>query len=502
MDATLDDLVRGLARGHFTSAHLVQAYVARVAEVNDVFHAVIELGPDAEAIARALDQERLERGPRSALHGMPCLLKDNIVTLDKTQATCGSAALLGTAPAAEAGIATILRKAGAVLLGRTNLSEFAGFRGGQATGIFWPNMKASCSSTGSAISVGLGLAFASFGTETVSSLVSPSEKSCVVGLKPTRGLLPTDGMIPVSNRQDALGHIARTVKDVAQILDVVVQFDPRPTAHYSKPTYAESCAAVDLQGVRIGVVEHPGQDIDQPKTNAFRETHGMLTAAGATILGGVRLGGLQEYDLLPQRMKTIVLETEFKADMEAYILSLTKNPRRILTLKDLVDTIQSEQLEEYPARDVEMMLRALDTSKSAPDYTTMLRKEEYYANSGGFEGAMDRHDCDVLIAPAGSLALQAFAAVGGNPAMSVPMGFYPEGTKIRRDEMRGGLVSVAPGIPFSLYLYGRRHGKSQLLRVPYVFEQLCGAQKRAKPYFLPETDLEDIVFSNRKARHL
>jgi amidase len=241
------------------------------------------------------------------------------------------------------------------------------------------------------------------------------------------------------------------MKDVAQILDVLVQFDPRPTAHHSTPNYAETCGAVDLHGVRIGVVEHPGQDINQPKIDAFRETLGMLTAAGATILGGVRLDGLQEYDLLSQRMKTIVLETEFKADMEAYLLSLTKNPRRALTFKNLVDAIQSEHLEGYPARDVDIMLRALDTTKNASDYTTMLRKEQYYANSGGFEGAMDRHDCDVLIAPAGSLTLQSFASMGGNPAMTVPMGFYPEGTEVRRDEMRGGLVSVAPGIPYVSY---------------------------------------------------
>ncbi|KAK0657888.1 amidase signature domain-containing protein [Cercophora newfieldiana] len=513
MDATLDDLTHGLTQGHFTSAQLVRTYAARVAEVNHVFHAVIELNPDAEEIASRLDQERAGKGPRSPLHGVPFLLKDNIISLDRTEATCGSTVLLGTSPATEAAIVTILRKAGAVVLGRANLSEFAGFRhtnattgwsprGGQATGIFWPNMKASGSSTGSAISVGLGLTFASFGTETVSSLVSPSEKSCVVGLKPTSNLLPMDGVIPVSKRQDSMGYMARTVRDVAQILDTAIDFDSRPRPSHVPGSYANCCSTSDLRGVRVGVVKYSKQNLDKPKLEAFEETLGHLKRAGATIIDNISLAGMQEYEALPERMKAVVLETEFKTDMESYLSTLIENPRDIRTFEDLVNAVQLEPSEGYPDRNVDIMIRALHSSKNSTDYIEMIRKQEFYANLGGFEGSMDRHGCDVVLAPAGSLDLQAFSSIGGNPVMTVPMGFYPEGTKVERDEHRGGLVSVAPGIPFSLYLYGKRHGESQLLQVAYAFEQLSGARKRAKPYLLPKTDLKDIVFQGRWAWHL
>ncbi|KAK0739056.1 amidase [Apiosordaria backusii] len=491
LNATLDDLKQGLTHGHFTSAQLVRTYAAGVAEVNHVAHAVIELNTEAEAIAQALDQERAKSGPRSALHGIPFLLKDNIVTLDQTTATCGSTALLGTIPPAEAGIVTILRKAGAIILGKANLSEFSGFRhtnastgwsarGGQATGIFWPNMKASGSSTGSAACVGLGLAFASFGTETVSSIVTPSEKSCVVGFKPTLSVLPTDGVIPVSKRQDTMGYIARTVKDVAQLLDVLVQFDPRSSTHGQKTIYADSCHNSDFQGVRVGVVKYSEEEIAKHKADAFHEILGLLTQAGATILDNVELAGLKEYELLPEAMKTIVLETEMKADMEAYLASLTENPRGILTFENLINAIKSEHSEEYPSRNVDTMLRALHTSKESAEYLAMLQNQEYYTDRGGFEGAMDRCDCDVMIAPAGPLSLQGFAAIGGDPVMTVPMGFYPEETEVRREKPGAGLV-------LALLVW------SQLLRVAHAFEQLSGAQKRAKPYLLPRTDLRDIV---------
>ncbi|KAK4449770.1 amidase signature domain-containing protein [Podospora aff. communis PSN243] len=480
LDVTLDYLIQGFTRGDYTSVDLVRAYTARVAEVNDLVHAVIELNPEAESIARALDKERTAKGPRSALHGVPILLKDNVVTLDKTASTSGSAVLIGTLPTAEASIVVLLRRAGLILFGKANVSEFAGFRhtnattgwsprGGQATGIFWPNMKASGSSTGSAIAVGLGLAFASFGTETVSSLVSPAEKSCVVGFKPTFGLIPNDGLIPVSRRQDTIGHITRTVRDAAQILDVAVCFDERPEqSRYmgEKPSrlYVESCRDIDLSGVRIGVVRYSPKQIDEPKITAFHEALGFLKEAGAVI-----------YDSLPEQTRSIVLETEFKTDMEAYLSSLAENPRRILTFEDLVNTIKSEPSEDYPERNINIMLRGLKTSKDSPQYLSMLQQQDYYACSGGFKGAME--------------------PMGGIPVMTIPMGFYPKGTKVKVDESRGGLVSVAPGIPFSLHLYGRRNGESQLLQVAYAFEQLSGVQQLAKPYILPQTDLEDLVGS-------
>ncbi|KAH7127630.1 amidase signature domain-containing protein [Dactylonectria macrodidyma] len=471
IDATLDDLQRGLSQKHFTSVQLVQAYKARIAEVNSIFKA--------------------EKGARSMLHGLPFLLKDNIATLNRIEATSGSTVLLGTRPSVEAGVVKRLREAGAVILSTANLSEFAGFRHTNAsTG--WT----SGSSTGSATSVGLGLTLAGLGTETVSSIVSPAEKSCVVGFKPTHGTLPTYGIIPVSHRQDMVGTIGRTVKDVAQILGVLVE----SSRYREKPDYAASCDGTDLVGVRIGVVLHPGKKIDPAKLDSFHEALALLKGAGAVIIDGLQLAGVQEYEALSQRMKDIVLETDFKASMDAYLLSLAKTPRRILTLQALVRAITNDPSEDIPARNVDVMQRALGTSTDAPDYTLMLQNEEYYSSSGGFEGTMDRHDCGVLIAPAGSLTLQTFASIGGNPVITVPMGIYPDGTKVEYNETRGGLVLVAPGIRFSLFLYGRKHRDPRLLRVAHAFEQLSAARKRARPYKLPESDLKDFIPETKTQR--
>ncbi len=188
-----------------------------------------------------------------------------------------------------------------------------------------------------------------------------------------------------------MGPIARTVKDVAQILDVAVPLDSLPACHRPGASYAEACGAVDLHGVRIGVLEHLGQNIDQPQLDAFRDALVILTGVGATIVRDALLDGFQDYTSLPDRMKNTVLDTEFKTDMEAYLLSLVQNPRHIQTFEDLVETVKSENLEEYPSRDVDVMLRALNTSKSSSEYATMLEKEKYYASDGGFEGAMDRY---------------------------------------------------------------------------------------------------------------
>lgn len=277
----------------------------------------------------------------------------------------------------------------------------------------------------------------------MSSIASPAEKSCTVGFKPTHGTLPMDGIVPVSYRQDMVGPIARTVKDAAQILSVLVG----KSEHREKSDYVASCHGTNLEGVRIGIVLHPGQKIDSAKLDAFQQALVLLRGAGATIIDDLHLAGLQEYEALPQRMKDIVLDTDFKVSMDAYLVSLLENPRRILSLEALVHAITNDPSEEFPARNVDIMKRALKTSTDAPDYKLMLQNEEYYSSSGGFQGTMDRHDCDLLIAPAASLTLQAFASMGGNPVITVPMGFYPAGTKVEYDETRGGLVSVAPGIP-------------------------------------------------------
>ncbi|KAH6714500.1 amidase signature domain-containing protein [Leptodontidium sp. MPI-SDFR-AT-0119] len=504
LSATLEEIADGLDQKAFTSTQLVQAYKARIKEVNGVFRSVIELNPEAEATATALDVERRKQGRRrqilmvrSVLHGIPFLLKDNIFTLDDTETTCGSTVLRGSKLGSEASVVKLLRDAGAVILGKANLSEFVGFRytnastgwsarGGQASGIFWPGMKPSGSSTGSAISVGLGLVSASFGTETTSSIVSPSEKSGVVGYKPSRGMIAVQGIITASAEKDIVGPITRTVKDAALILDAITP------ARHGAAQIADSCSTADLHGVRIGIVRDPTQTVDKAKLDAFQITVDLLKAAGAVIVDDVRLAGLDEYISLPDGMKQIVLDTEFKVSMEIHLQSLIINPRHLENLEDLIEAIKHDRDEDYPSRNVAIMQRALSTNVNASNYREMLEKQLYFADNGGLEGAMRERNCTALITPAGSLLIQSFAAMGGNPVISVPMGFYPEGTKLKHDP-QSGFVTVAPGIPFSLYQYGKRFDDQSLFRVAYAFEQLTQARMKSKPYLVPKLDLKDFI---------
>ncbi|KAI1131859.1 amidase signature domain-containing protein [Nemania abortiva] len=493
LNATIEEIAEGLDKAVFTSAQLVRAYQARVQETNDHFHAFIQLNPEAEAIASALDLERKEKGRRSILHGIPILLKDNIITLDGTETTSGSTVLLGSKSGSEATIVDRLRQAGVVILGKSNLSEFAGFRhnhartgwsarGGQATGIFWPGQKPSGSSTGSAISVGLGLATAALGTETVSSIVSPAEKAGVVGFKPTRRETAFRGLIPVSVNLDIIGPIARTVKDIDLIMTTV---EPsRALLTVSQPEH------YPLRGIQVGVFYDPEQPVNMHKVTAFKCVLEILQSSRATLVDDVRLPALDEYLSLPSRLKTLVMEIDFKISMEAYFRSLTTNPDRLKNLHDLMESIKRDPRERYPERNIAVMEAASKTSTQDPDYLSMLKKEEYFGSTGGIEGALNDAKCKVLISPTSSLTLQRFAAMGGNPVISVPLGVYPEGTPIEHDEV-DGLVTVAPGITFSLYLYARKFDDESLLLVAHVIDKSMQTLKLLKPYKTPQVDLKD-----------
>lgn len=227
-DITLPDIARGFEAGAYTSYDLVNAYLMRIGEVDHEYHSIIETNPDALEIAKELGFEGLIFGRRGPLHGIPLLLKDNLPTLDVMESTCGSLALVGAKPPQEAEVVTALRRAGATILGKTNMAEWCGFRstsgcsgwsarGGQSKGVYYPNMKASGSSSGSAIATALGLCFAALGTETCYSIVSPAERSGIIGYKPTKDLISSEGMIYASKRNDTVGLLTRTVADAAQI---------------------------------------------------------------------------------------------------------------------------------------------------------------------------------------------------------------------------------------------------------------------------------------------
>ncbi|KZM20088.1 Amidase [Ascochyta rabiei] len=514
-DITLTDIHHHFASNALTSTQLVRAYLCRIAEVDQEFNSVIQTNPDALTIAQARDIERALGFHGSILQGVPILLKDNIPTLDATETTCGSLALVGTTSTREATVVTALRSAGAVILGKANMAEWAGFRstsgcsgwsarGGQTYGPFVKGSKASGSSSGSAVATALGLCFAAIGTETCYSIVSPAEKSGIVGYKPTRDLIPSEGIIHASKRQDTVGVLTRTVKDAMLITytlvleslncssprylpgnpDSTVLMENLLAACYSKKT--------DLTGVRIGIPLDliDFGDIPECKLEAFEDTLSLLeTKSGAEIVRDVRVEGVCEYEGLSQEEKQVVLDTDMKIAIEAYLSDWKTDKQGISNLQDLIDFTKTCAEEEYPTRNVAGFERAQATDPESALYTTMLKKDEKFA--GCLERTLDRYGCDVLVIPILSVTLQAFAAKAGSPVLSVPMGYYPEGTPIETDP-KNGLIAKAPGIPFSVFVFGKTYGDASVIKVGHAIEKLKRVREQLKPYMLPGTEAVDV----------
>ncbi|KAK3362182.1 amidase signature domain-containing protein [Lasiosphaeria ovina] len=509
--ATIDDLRSGLDRGEFSCVDLVKAYKTRIEEVNDRFNAVIETNPEAETVAKGLDRELKASGPRGILHGIPFLLKDNIPTLDGTESTAGSYVLLGSKPRKEADIVERLRVAGAVILGKANLAEFSGFRstngstgwsprGGQVTGPYYENQKVSGSSSGSGVAVSLGLCAASIGTQTIFSIVNPSERNCVVGLKPTTGLLPSAGLIPVSHQQDVVGPIARCVRDVAHILTALA--DPPPPDYSRKylSGYDGDTNLQFLQDVTIGVIHDPTEAVHPAKMAAFREAVRVLERHSARTTEPVRLGGLDEYAQLSQRDKDLVLNEDFRASMDDYLGSLAVHSTtdalgNIDSLHKLIEAIKQDPREDFPHRNVAAMEEAADrTHFDADAYSKMQAFRERLRGKDGLESALRGYLCDVFITPTNSWALSDFAAIGGNPQLVVPLGFYPADTEVVVCP-KSGLVTAAPGLPFGLFMFGCQYGEGELLRVAHCLEKQTKVRLAGKPFLVPKTELPGVVAS-------
>ncbi|KAF2449082.1 amidase signature enzyme, partial [Karstenula rhodostoma CBS 690.94] len=508
INITLSELFHGLETRNFTSADLVKAYLNRINEVDHEFHSVIETNPDALETAHALDIERSTSGSRGPLHGIPILLKDNIVTLDRMDSTCGSYALVGAKPPKESAAVTALRKSGAVILGKTNMAQWAGFRstsgcsgwsarGGQCTAPFYKGMKASGSSSGSAVATALGLGFAALGTETSYSVVSPAERAGVVGFKPTRGLIPSEGIIFASERQDTVGLLTRTVTDASKILQEIMRHSNegnRDSRCGSRQRLKLSCLSTRLNGVRIGVPANiPDLKTVHPaKQQDFKEALCILETAGADIVQGVNVPGAEEFEALPLAAKNILLDTDIKLAINRYLSNLSTNPQNIGTLEDLIVFTKSHPKEAYPERNVAVLERALATSPNDGIYKETLAKNAWFAGDGGIEGTLKRHRLDLLLAPSLSSTLNSFAAKAGAPCMSIPMGKYPAGTEVTHDP-GNGLVNVAPGIPFSLYIYGGAGDDTNVLNIGYVFEELAKIREELAIYLVPKIEIYKIL---------
>lgn len=430
---TLLEARRLLDAGTLTSAQLVHAYLACIVEVDHEFNSVIETNLEATIDAQARDAERAAGKIRSDLHGLPILLEDNIPKLDNTETTCGSLAHVGAKPRQEAAVVTALRDAGAIILGKANMAEWTGFRstsgcsgwsprGGQTYGPYIEGSKASGSSSGSAVVTALGLYFDAVGTETCWSIVSPAEKSGMVGFKPTNYIIPSVGIIYASKKQDTVGVLKRTVEDAVRVTNALIAATGGAQPLRLLPANADSSDYVDhildvlqskrsnfqVRGLRIGVPTEMLESTPEYKLAAFGRALFRRENNGARVINQVAVPGLCEYAKLSQQDSQIILDTDMEIAINDYLSSLHTKPQHMNNLQGLINFTKTCPEEEYPARDVAGLERAQTTDPENELYQAMLNKGKYFA--GCLSNILDQYDCDMLLIPFLSPVLQAFAA--------------------------------------------------------------------------------------------
>src|SRR5579871_1096909 len=453
-EATVADLQAGMASGKYTAQSLAELYLQRIERVDwqgPSLRSVLEINPDALDIARKVDAERAAGKLRGPLHGIPVLLKDNIGTADRMETTAGSLALVGARPAHNAPLATCLIDAGAVLLGKTNMSEWANFRsthsvsgwsgrGGQARNPYALDRSPSGSSSGSGGATAANFAAASIGTETDGSILSPSSASSLVGIKPTVGLISRGGIVPISHTQDTAGPMARTVRDAAILLGALAcaeRADPATQVkeRMAHPDYTIFLDPKGLKGKRIGIARKQFFGYSRPTDKIAEEAIAVLKHAGAIIVDPADIPTAGKFDA----DETEVLLYEFKDDLTKYLAWLGPNAP-VHNLKDVIAFNDREKAHEMPFFEQELMHRAQKKgSLTTPAYLKALEKCRSLSRDKGIDAVMQKHRLDALFAPtqgpvwlidlangdAGSGGSSTTpAAVAGYPSITVPAGFY------------------------------------------------------------------------------
>lgn len=488
-EATVAELRSKMDTGELTARRLTEVYLERIEALDKqgpMLRSVIETNPDALSIAEALDQEQKDAGSRGPLHGIPVLLKDNIDTADRLTTTAGSLALEGSIPARDSHVAERLREAGAVILGKANLSEWANFRSEQSTS-GWSGRGGRCrnpyaldrnpcgSSSGSGVATSANLCAIAIGTETNGSVVCPSTANGIVGIKPTVGLVSRAGIIPISHSQDTAGPMARTVADAAALLTALAGVDPRDEATAAaKGHIGDYTTALDpraLKGARIGVARklagfHPAVDA------LLEEALAALRGQGAEI---VDPADLPDLDALPSYE---VMLYEFKADLNAYFASLGPEAP-VKTLEEAIAFNEAHADREMPYFGQDIFQKAQEKGPlTTPEYREALQTCRRMTRKEGLDAVFGEHRLDALIAPTGAPAWMTDlvngdhyiggsstpAAVSGYPNMTVPMGFVS-------------------GLPVGLSFMGLAWTEPKLIGLSYAFEQ--ATKHRRPPRFLP-----------------
>lgn len=488
-EASIDDLQKAMASGQTSSARLVEMYTARIESLDrsgPMLRSVIQLNPDALEIAAAMDSERASKGLRGPLHGIPVLVKDNIDTADRMETTAGSLALVGSKPVRDAHVIARLRESGAVLLGKTNLSEWANFRstrstsgwsgrGGQCRNPHALDRNPSGSSSGSGAAVAASLCAVAVGTETDGSIVSPASSCGVVGIKPTIGLVSRSGIVPISHTQDTSGPMTRSVKDAAMLLDAMIGEDPRDEATRGVRIAWKGglTAAIDpggLKGARIGIVRN--QVGNNPGVRKLlEEAIDAMKKAGAvpvdvTISTAAEISG-PEFE---------VLLYEFKADLNAYLGGLGAGAQ-VRSLAAVIDFNKANADREMPLFGQEIMEMAQAKGPlTEPAYRKALASCRRLSRAMGIDRSLSQHRLTALVAPSSDPAWltdpisgdhylggsSTLAAVAGYPSVSVPMG-------------------AVFGLPVGLSFFGKAFSEPILVKYAYAFEQLT--KHRMAPRF-------------------
>ncbi|GLT30718.1 hypothetical protein SLA2020_055080 [Shorea laevis] len=472
-EATVEDLQLAFKQNKLTSRQLVKFYLKEIQKLNPSLRGVIEVNPDALDQADKADNERQAKAQGSliGLHGIPVLLKDNIATKDKMNTTAGSYALLGSIVPQDAGVVAKLRRAGAIILGKASLSEWAHWRS-RSSPLGWCarsgygknpyNFSAEpCgSSSGSAISTAANMVAVSLGTETDGSILCPSFLNSIVGIKPTVGLTSRAGVIPITPRQDTVGPMCRTVADAAYVLDAIVGLDYNDKAtiealkYIPQGSYKQFLKLDGLKGKRLGILRSEfAFDKESIPAKTYEQHFKTLRQAGAVLIDNVEV---KHKDILTSNYEDIAINAEFKLALNAYLTQLVKSPVR--SLKDVIAfNNRNPGLEKMKEYGQDHFMEAEPTNGIHEKEREALSNLEIYSKYG-FEKLIQNNKLDALVAP----FISHYIASGGYPGITVPAG-YDIG-----------------GIPFGINFAGLKGSEPTLIEIAYSFEQ---ATKVRRPPF-------------------
>jgi amidase len=495
-EITIAELQAGMKAGKWTARSLAEKYLSRIEKIDKqgpTINAIIELNPDALGIADSLDRERKSKAARGPLHGIPVLIKDNIDTADRMTTTAGSLALSGSIPLKDSFVAQRLRAAGAVILGKTNLSEWANIRsshsssgwsgrGGQTRNPYVLDRNPCGSSSGSGAAIAANLAAVAIGTETDGSVVCPSSANSLVGIKPTLGLVSRSGIIPIAHSQDTAGPMARTVTDAAILLTALVGIDPddaitNESRGHAAADYTQFLDANGLRGARIGVVRKNfgfNDQVDQ----LINSSLAVMKRLGAEIVDPAEIETAGKFD----DTELEVLLYELKADLNKYLAGL--GPRApVRSLKEIIEFNERNREKEMPYFGQDLFIKAEAKGPlTDKDYLEALTKNQRMSRTEGIDAAMTKNRLDAMVAPTGGPpwptdlingdhftgGYSTASAVAGYPHLTVPAGYIH-------------------GLPVGLSFFGRAYSEPVLIKLAYSFEQATKA--RRPPQFLPHVDL-------------